>query len=59
MDDGAYADLVRLHLTLDRAVAAAYGWPASVAQDDLALIERLNALNVEHAQHPAGYQPFS
>ncbi len=28
VEDGAYADLRKLHVQLDRAVAAAYGWPA-------------------------------
>lgn len=32
VDDGAYADLVALHRRLDEAVAAAYGWPKSVAK---------------------------
>ena|GEM_PF-4309891 len=31
VDDGAYADLRRLHEQLDLTVAAAYGWPASAA----------------------------
>ena len=35
------------HLTLDAAVAAAYGWPANL--DDAAILERLLALNLERA----------
>ena len=33
VDDGAYRDLRDLHVALDEAVAAAYGWPASAAHD--------------------------
>jgi hypothetical protein len=33
VDDGAFEDLSALHLKLDRAVAASYGWPQAVASD--------------------------
>ena len=49
MDDGAFADLRLLHLELDRAVVAAYGWPAVVAQDDLELVRLLTERNREVA----------
>lgn len=59
VDDGAYTPLVALHRTLDMAVAAAYGWPGSVAQDDTELARRLGALNVQVAADPVGYAPFA
>src|SRR6266508_1284182 len=33
VDEGAYRDLKDLHLGLDEAVAAAYGWPKKAAHD--------------------------
>ena len=45
MDDGAFTDLRELHRKLDVAVAAAYGWPASIAQDGDELVRRLTELN--------------
>ncbi|HEX8432664.1 MAG TPA: class I SAM-dependent DNA methyltransferase [Longimicrobium sp.] len=39
--------LANAHAELDRAVAAAYGWPADIATDDA--LERLLALNLERA----------
>lgn len=58
VDDGAYADLVALHRRLDEAVAAAYGWPKSVAQDDTELVRRLLALNADVAAGRGTYAPF-
>ena len=58
VDDGAYAGLLAAHRRLDVAVAAAYGWPAAVAQDDDALVTRLVALNTAAADDPASYHPF-
>lgn len=57
VDDGAWRDLADLHRELDRAVARAYGWPASVASDPLELRARLAAL---HAEIKGGkpYRPF-
>lgn len=40
--------LASLHEELDRAVAAAYGWPEDIANDDA--MARLLALNLERAQ---------
>lgn len=37
------------HRDLDRAVAAAYGWPADLAEEDV--LARLLALNRERAAH--------
>lgn len=49
VDEGAHARLSDLHEQLDHAVAAAYGWPASVAQDATGQETRLLALNVERS----------
>ncbi|GAA3761777.1 hypothetical protein HDA32_005750 [Spinactinospora alkalitolerans] len=58
VDEGAYADLKKLHLELDKAVAAAYGWSASVAQDHDELVARLLKLNQEIAEGKRSYSPF-
>lgn len=58
MDEGAYADLKDLHRRLDVAVAAAYGWPASVAQDDDELVRRLLELNRAISAGDRPYDPF-
>jgi hypothetical protein len=58
MDDGAFADLAALHKTLDVAVAAAYGWPASVAQDPKELVARLTELNRQITEGEREYHPF-
>lgn len=57
VDDGAWADLRKLHRDLDVAVLRAYGWPATIARDPLELKTRLATL---HAQIAAGapYDPF-
>jgi hypothetical protein len=39
--------LADLHDTLDRAVAAAYGWPEDISTDEA--LQRLLALNLERA----------
>lgn len=59
MDDGAFADLRELHRALDVAVAAAYGWPASVAQDPDELVSRLTELNRKIAIGELAYNPFN
>ncbi len=59
MDDGAFTDLAALHRKLDEAVAAAYGWPASVAQDAHELVRRLTALNREITEGAREYTPFA
>lgn len=58
IDDGAYTDLVTLHRKLDGAVAAAYGWPKTVAQDAAELVRRLADRNAEIASGARRYQPF-
>ena len=44
--------LAQAHETLDRAVAAAYGWPEDIATEDA--LQRLLALNLERAKAQAG-----
>ncbi|WP_299169388.1 DNA methyltransferase [uncultured Arthrobacter sp.] len=58
VDDGAYADLKKLHRQLDEAVAACYGWPKSVAQDSKAIVRRLTALNRQITEGSRPYAPF-
>ena len=58
MDDGAFTDLRALHLELDRAVVAAYGWPESVAQDGPQLVRLLTERNQEIAEGDRPYNPF-
>lgn len=59
IDDGAWQDLVRAHLELDRAVAKAYGWLAKVAQDQLEIKARLAKRHAEIIADPASYAPFA
>jgi hypothetical protein len=42
------AGLVNTHRDLDAAVAAAYGWPAGISEEDT--LARLLALNLERAE---------
>jgi hypothetical protein len=58
MDDGAYTDLKALHRALDEAVAACYGWPKSIAQDDAELVTRLTELNRQISTGERDYAPF-
>lgn len=58
MDEGGFADLAALHKALDVAVAAAYGWPTSVAQDGDALVARLTELNRQIITGERAYAPF-
>jgi hypothetical protein len=58
VDEGAYADLKALHRELDEAVAACYGWPRSVAQDDDEIVRRLLKLNQEIVSGDRPYAPF-
>lgn len=58
MDDGGFRDLAGLHHELDVAVAAAYGWPASVAQEPAELVRRLTDLNRQIVQRERAYDPF-
>lgn len=47
-----------LHVALDEAVAAAYGWPASAAHDPAESNRRLLELNREIAAGRVPYDPF-
>lgn len=58
VDDGAYTDLRELHVALDEAVAAAYGWPASAAHDPQESNRLLLELNREIAAGRVPYNPF-
>ena len=58
VDEGAYRDLAQLHAELDEAVAAAYGWPASVAHDPAESNRRLFELNRRIAAGEIEYAPF-
>ena len=58
VDDGAYTDLAKLHRTLDEAVAACYGWPKKISQDDPELILSLGVLNAAVVDEPTAYAPF-
>lgn len=58
VEDGGYPDLMVAHRDLDRAVAAAYGWPVSIAGDAYELIPRLLALNHEIDAGTIDYEPF-
>jgi hypothetical protein len=58
LDEGAYTDLKALHKALDEAVAAAYDWPKSIAQDTDEVVRRLAALNAEIAAGSRPYAPF-
>ena len=58
MDDGAWADLRKLHRELDEAVAAAYGWPKRIAQDPAETNVRLLELNGTIAAGKREYDPF-
>lgn len=57
VDEGAWTEIADLHEQLDKAVAGAYGWEASVARDPLEIKARLAA---RHAEILAGlpYEPF-
>jgi N-6 DNA Methylase len=59
LEDGAYADLSRLHASLDRAVADAYGWPAAASGDTDESNRRLLALNDAIRTRTIDYAPFA
>ena len=59
VDEGAYVALQRAHRRLDEAVVSTYGWPKTVAQDDVDLVCRLGELNAAVATGATDYQPFS
>jgi hypothetical protein len=58
VDDGAYRDLRDLHVVLDEAVAAAYGWPASATHDPHESNRLLLELNRAIAAGEVPYHPF-
>lgn len=58
-DDGAYQQLRKLHIVLDQAVTAAYGWPKTVAANDVALVRRLRELNRAITEGRVAYNPFA
>lgn len=58
VDEGAYADLRELRAGLDRALAAAYGWPAEVATDTDEANRRLLELNRAVSAGELEYNPF-
>ncbi|MGH9091908.1 MAG: DNA methyltransferase [Acidimicrobiales bacterium] len=58
VDEGAYTDLRAMHDELNEAVAAAYGWPASISHDGDEIVHRLLELNREIAAGTRPYDPF-
>ncbi len=58
IDEGAHSDLRDLHEALDEAVAATYGWPASVAHDPVETNRRLLELNRAITAGEFEYRPF-
>lgn len=58
VDDGAYADLAKLHRNLDDAVVASYHWPTSIAQNIDELRSRIWQLNQQIGQGIGQYAPF-
>ena len=58
VDDGAFDALRRAHASLDIAVAAAYGWHASLVDDVPERNRRLYALNAAVNGGRLSYQPF-
>ncbi len=58
VDECAYSDLKAMHRELDEAVAAAYGWPKTVAHDADEIVQRLLTLDQEIAAGIHKYNPF-
>jgi hypothetical protein len=58
IDEGAYRELQELHDSLNEAVAAAYGWPASAAHDPQESNRLLLELNRAIAAGEIDYRPF-
>ena len=58
MDEGAHRELRNLHRELDRAVAAAYGWPRRVAEDEDEMTHRLLERNLAISRGEIPYAPF-
>ncbi len=59
LDEGAWSDVAALHRDLDRAVAGAYGWPASVAANPLEIRARLADLHGRITAGEIPYEPFA
>lgn len=59
LDDGAWREIADLHRDLDRAVARAYGWPASIADDRLEIRARLAELHRGIESGAVAYRPFA
>jgi hypothetical protein len=59
VDEGAWTELADLHRDLDQAVAACYGWPSSIAQNDTEIVRRLKVLNAAIAAGTRPYDPFA
>lgn len=59
VDEGGYQDLARAHRELDRAVAAAYGWPERISKNAYEVIPRLMDLNRRIADGEIDYDPFA
>lgn len=55
MEDGGFEPLRDAHRSLDRAVAAAYGFPAALVGDRTEIVRRLLELNLEIAHGERGY----
>lgn len=56
--DGAFRELASLHIVLDKAVFAGYGWPAEGASDPDEARRRLLQLNKEISDGERIYMPF-
>lgn len=57
--EGAFGELHSRHLELDRATAAAYGWPEANAQDPDSLVAGLRVLNEAIVSGKAAYDPWA
>jgi hypothetical protein len=58
MDAGGHKDLADLHLRLDQAIVACYGWPSKIAQEAPELVAHLALRNAEIAAG-SEYVPFT
>jgi hypothetical protein len=58
VDEGAYADIKKLHEELNDAVATAYGWPKATVHDDDKIVQLLLDLNREIVAGKRPYDPF-
>lgn len=58
MDEGGVTDLRAAHDELDKAVCAAYGWDASILNDDAAILDALYDLNARIVSGEIDYAPL-